>query len=145
MMKMDPHEAEALAKGVQGLQPRIIQGMQAQFEAASYPGSNDSGLQPYGENVLVKMDACAVVRSSGLVLTDEIVDRQNEASVTGCIYAMGPDAFPGDQHAPAVGQRIYIEKYAGVKAVGIDGALYRVIPYIAIACGIMDDAERVEG
>lgn len=132
---------EVFPDGPPKLEPRLIKGMQAEYHPATYDPEvgNASGLIPYGANVLVRMDECATATGGGVLLIDDMVDRMTEASVTGCIYEIGPDAFRGMEHRPHVGQRIYIEKYAGLKTRGRDGALYRILDEKCIACGIADD------
>lgn len=114
---------------------------QTEYETAEYDAAigNVSGLIPYGPNILVRMDACARQTSGGIIHLDAHTERMDEAAATGCIYAIGPDAFRGLIDKPHVGQRIYIEKYSGVKARGRDGALYRVVDEKCVACGIADD------
>jgi co-chaperonin GroES (HSP10) len=145
-MSFSAIETDARASDqAQKLQPRLIKGMQADYIPVFWEGENPSGLRPYGPNVLVKMDPCATASAGGVLLVDEMVDRMNEASVTGCIVAMGPEAFAGLSDRPQVGHRIYIEKYAGTKARGMDGALYRAMDDSCVVCGIGDDATQVEG
>lgn len=129
----------------QKLQPRLIKGMQADYHPMFWQGSNPSGLKPYGPNVLVQMDPCSATSAGGIALPDEIIDRMNEASVTGCIVDMGPEAFSALTDRPKVGDRVYIEKYAGTKARGKDGSLYRAMDDSCVVCGIADDATQVEG
>lgn len=136
---------------VEHLQPRLIKGLQAEFIPAEWPGENASGLQVFGKNILVKMDACAKTSAGGVIMLDEMVDRMTEASESGCIYAVGAAAFRlfDDGHRwegekPLVGQRVYVEKYAGVKARGRDGALYRIMDERCIAAALLDDSKDGE-
>lgn len=136
---------ERAAEAAQRLQPRLIKGMQADYVPVFWDGENRSGLVPYGPNVLVCMDPCSTSSAGGVLLTDDTTERMNEASVTGCIMAMGPEAFNGLKARPQVGDRVYIEKYAGTKARGKDSMFYRVMDDSCIACGIAGDAMQVEG
>lgn len=145
MTKYDPVVAEAAANDGQRLQPWIFKGMDSEYVVETWPGSNDSGLLPYGDNVLIKMDACVKVTTGKIILIDERTDRMDAASVTGCVYAMGPEAFRGLSDRPKVGQRVYIEKYAGIQAYGRDGAMYRIMTDRCVACGFDVDATQVEG
>ena len=120
-------EADADQQKRDLLKPWLIKGFQAEYEPAVYPGKNTSGLIPFGPNVLVKMDASSNVSSGGIIMVDERVDRMNEASITGVVFEVGPMAFRHDENAPTPGDRVYIEKYAGIKAIGMDGELYRLI------------------
>lgn len=132
---------EEEARKAQALQPRLIKGMQAEYVPAFWPGHNSSGLNPYGPNVLVCMDSCSEASSGGILLLDDVRDRMDEASVTGCVFAIGPDAFRLMENRPSVGERIYIDKYAGIKARGVDGKFYRIVDEKCIACGITDPEE----
>lgn len=136
---------ERAAEAAQRLQPRLIKGMQADYVAVFWDGENQSGLVPYGPNVLVCMDPCSAATAGGIMLTDDTAERMNEASVTGCIMAMGPEAFDGLADRPKVGDRVYIEKYAGTKARGKDNMFYRVMDDSCVVCGIGADATQVEG
>ena len=69
----------------------------------------------------------------------KFVERMSLASVTGSIFAIGPDAFKGYLTKPTLGQRIYIDKYAGLEARGKDGKFYRLIDEKCIAAAVEDD------
>lgn len=132
------------------LAPRFIKGLNADFVPATWPGQNDSGLAPYGHYVLVKMDQCAATSAGGIMLTDEMKDRMDEAAETGCIYALGGAAFNFFENGrawtgpkPEAGDRVYIEKYAGVKARGQDGSLFRIMAENCIAAGLARTEETV--
>lgn len=126
------------------LTPWIFKGMQSEYVPEFWPGANVSGLSPYGDNVLVRMDACVNASSGGIILTDERKERMDEASVTGCVYAMGPEAFRGLSDRPQIGQRVYVEKYAGIKAYGRDGAMYRLMTDRCVACSIVGEEQGGE-
>lgn len=125
------------------LAPRLIKGLNATYDEAFWAGENTSGLRPLGDYVLVKMDQCSAASSGGVLLTDEQIERMNEAAESGCIYAIGAGAFLRlddgrawpEAERPAAGDRCYIEKYAGIKAMGKDGAMYRIMGYRNIAAG----------
>lgn len=125
--------------------------MQAAYVVATFEDENTSGLEVFGKNILVLVDECANASSGGILLPDAKIEQMTEASVTGCIYALGGEAFrmfddgtrwSGDK--PEVGDRIYFEKYAGIKCRGVDGGFYRVMDFRAVAAKIMPGAEQVE-
>lgn len=133
------------------LAPRLIKGLQAEYIPATWPGENTSGLRVFGNNVLVRMDECSSETTGGVMLLPEMVDRMNEASESGCIYAVGPGAFTifddgrrWDGDRPEVGERVYVEKYAGIKAMGADGALYRVMSDRCIGAGMIAPTPKGE-
>lgn len=127
-------DARPQGAAAEPLPPRLIKGLQAEFIPAEWSGENTSGIRVFGKNLLVRMDACSPKSAGGVMLPEDLVDRMTEASESGCIFAIGPAAFrlfddghrwEGDK--PTVGERVYVEKYAGVKARGADGALYRIM------------------
>lgn len=131
------------------LAPRMIKGLNAAYDEAVWTGENTSGLTPYGHYVLVKMDTCSAKSAGGVGLPDEMRERMNEAAETGCIYAIGDGAFsrfddgrPWVGEKPKAGDRVYVEKYAGVKAMGQDGSLYRIMSENNIAAGLAPSEEQ---
>lgn len=139
-------EEEAQKQLSANLKPWLIKGFQAEYDPATYPGENVSGLIPTGPNVLAKMDTCSNMSSGGIIMVDERVERMNEASITGVVYAVGPDAFKYVSDPLEPGDRIYIEKYAGIKAIGMDGCLYRLIDEKQIGCKITPEFRaHIEG
>lgn len=146
-MTSRPAPTEPTGPEFERMQPRLIKGLQADYIQVAWPGNNSSGLKVFGKNVLVRMDECSQSSAGGVLLGAEIVDRMTEASESGCIYAVGPAAFrlfddghrwEGDK--PEVGQRVYVGKYSGVKAIGRDGAFYRIMDEGCILAAT-DDAE----
>lgn len=132
--------------GTQADAADTIKGQQADYIPATWTGENTSGLRPYGKNVLVRMDECAQ-QSKGVWMTDERKERMDAHSVTGCVYAIGPEAFrqfddglPWQGDKPVVGERVYTEKYPGAVAIGMDGFFYRIMDYRCIAGGYLDAA-----
>lgn len=124
------------------LPPRMLKGLNATYEEAIWPGHNNSGLSPIGDYVLVKMDQCAVRSSGGVLLVDDQVERMNEAAESGCIFAVADGAFthyddnrPWTGTKPQAGDRVYVEKYSGIKAMGKDGSMFRIMGYRNIAAG----------
>jgi len=114
---------------------------QTEYDTAEYDPAvgNSSGLEPFGPNILVKMDTCARETAGGIIHLDAHTERMDEAAVTGCVFAIGLDAFQHMADKPKVGERIYIDKYSGIKCRGKDGALYRVVDEKCVACRIADD------
>lgn len=129
------------------MEPRLLKGLQADYIPSHYPGSNVSGLVTYGYNCLVRVDECSPKSPGGVELPPELVDRMTEAAETGVIYFIGDNAFrvyaDGALWAgirPAVGDRIYFEKFAGNLARGRDGHIYRIMDYRNIAAGLSPEA-----
>jgi chaperonin GroES len=142
MSDQDTHAVQDHASAsIPKLTPRLFNGLQAEYVQIDWPGSNTSGLRSFGTNVLVKVDQCAGVRASGLIITDEATDLMTAAAVTGCIFAIGPRAFPnaiGDDR-PKPGDRIYFDKFAGIRAKGLDGGDFRIMDDTCIAAGLLPE------
>jgi co-chaperonin GroES (HSP10) len=124
---------------------------QGQFWVAEWGGENTSGLVPYGKNLLVRIDQLAAKTSGGIDVPDDYVERMSMRSETGCIYAIGPEAFrtfddgrPWTGAKPSVGDRIYFEKFSGAPALGADGFWYRVFNYNCILAGMGDGVKPGE-
>lgn len=128
------------------LQPRLISGMDAQYEVAEWPGDNASGLVAYGKRVLVKMDVCSKASAGGVLLTDDAREKMDFASTTGTIFAIGGSAFLFNDDGtkwsgqkPQPGDRVYTEKYAGLVAKGRDGSMYRIMDEGSVAAGLSSE------
>jgi chaperonin GroES len=143
------------------LKPRILKNIQAEFERAEYPGSNESGVRPIGTSVLVLMDLVSVTTSGqagtellaeagmkasastaglGIDLPPEKIEQMNIASETGVLISLGEAAFRfyGDgtkwtDVKPAPGDRVFVERYAGRQVLGRDGRAYRMMEYTCVA------------
>ena len=126
---MKVNEAQAAQMGEAAKLPAHLISMErTEMIPAIYPGFNSSGLVPRNYNLLVKMDTTSD-RSKGGILIDihDKVERMNEASVTGVVFAVGATVGAGDPEPIKPGDRVFIDKYAGIKAIGVDGRLYRFI------------------
>lgn len=96
---------------------------------------NGSGYNPIGDRVLIKVDESASRTSGGVMLPDETVYKQTMAAETGIIVAIGDAAFHwtfdrtrewyGER--PKIGDRVYVERYAGRILKGNDGIFYRLM------------------
>lgn len=137
-MTKAPRGADAPASA---LPQRLLQNMQGNFIPARWTGSNTSGLTPRGPNVLVLMDQMSNTTAGGILLPDAKIDAHNEASETGCVFGLGRTFLRQMDHGSVdplgLGQRVYIEKYAGIKAMGRDGLVYRIMDEKQIG-GIID-------
>lgn len=133
-------EAEADQQKSDLLQPHILSIGSVVYIPAKYPGSNTSGLLPRNYNLLVKMDTTPD-RSAGGVIIDvhDRKERMDEASVTGVIFAVGATVGRGDPEPLKPGDRVYIDKYAGIKAIGMDGQLYRFIDEKQVGGSVTDE------
>lgn len=106
-----------------------------EFDAAVWQGRNTSGIQPFGDRVLVLPDQATTQTMGGLFIPPETIERIAEAAETGVLVAIGEGAWAwnGDRTRryegvkPAPGQRVYFERYAGGKFHGRDGLVYRLM------------------
>lgn len=126
------------------LAPRILKGIQAEFERAVYSGRNESGVRPIGTSVLVLMDQCAEASSGGVLLPPEKIGQMNQASESGVIVQVGSAAFAyyddgskWTDYKPVPGDRVFTERYGGRELMGQDGKTYRMMTYTCIG-GIED-------
>jgi co-chaperonin GroES (HSP10) len=117
------------------LSSRVVPRMQGDFVTATWQGSNTSGIEPIGKNVLVRMDTFVSKFGGGkLEFLDTQVERMNLGAESGTIYAVGDQAFvhnydhtPNTGKKPVSGDRVYVEKYAGREIMGDDGVKYRLM------------------
>jgi chaperonin GroES len=118
-----------------------------EFAQASWDGVNRSRIYPLDDKVLVLMDEHAGVTLGGVIIADDIRDRQSMASETGVIIAVGEAAFQfsddgrrrWDTRKPQPGERVMVERYAGKTLQGYDGIEYRIMSQSCIAA-IFDTA-----
>jgi len=110
-----------------------------EYIAVTFEG-NTSGIEVFGTHVLVRMDPFSPVTSGGIQRIDAEVERKTAQSVTGCIYGIGGAAFSHFTNGmkwsgakPDIGDRVFVEQYAGIPAMGADGNHYRVMEYTCVA------------
>lgn len=89
-------------------------------------------IRPTGHRVLVKVEMSELVKrtkASGLVLTDSVTERENNAEQIATVVEVGPDAYK-DFHSPwcTAGDKVMIARYAGISKDDLEeGVIYRVI------------------
>jgi co-chaperonin GroES (HSP10) len=106
----------------------------ATYTIVEWVGRNTSGIQPFGERVLILPDQPAA-EVNGIAYPAMYIERAAEAAETGVMVALGESAWAwnGDRSRryegvkPAPGARVYFERYAGAKFKGRDGLLYRLM------------------
>lgn len=82
--------------------------------------------------MLVKQRDVLTETSGGIMLPEELQDRNKHGETEGTIVAVSPMAFafddwPADQPKPKVGDYIFFARHAGTFVDGIDGEEYRVV------------------
>ena len=93
---------------------------------------NESGIRPIEYNVVVKIDEVEEKTAGGLYLADTSKARKETAETRGTLVATSPMAFtyedwPDGEPFPQPGDRVFFAQHAGVKQVGLDDKIYRII------------------
>lgn len=122
------------------MRPKLIAGNPiltplAQYVPAQWSGTNESGLIPIGDRVLILPDKAPEQTAGGVVLTQTTQDHDGLAAETGVLVAIGEAAWtwnsdrtrPFTGTRPKVGQRVWFERYAGSTQYGRDGVAYRLM------------------
>lgn len=105
-----------------------------QFDLVVWAGRNTSGIQPFGDRVLILPDQ-ASGQIGSVYVPPEVIERVAEAAETGVLVAAGDAAWAWNSDRtrryegtkPVPGTRVYFERYAGAKHKGRDGLLYRLL------------------
>lgn len=130
-------------------QPKLLKTNVGSYVPAVWSGENESGYLPMNDNVLVMPDKTASVQR-GIHLPEDVRERQDMAAETGVVVAIGPGAFVFDSgydwvgYKPRVGDRIYMERYAGQLVRGKDGASYRLMSSRCIGSVEDPDAKQTK-
>ncbi len=107
--------------------------------------TNESGIHPRGDRILVKPEPLEEKTEGGIILALESKEKYGNAQVYGHLVAVGADAWSDYKGAFAeVGERVMFAKHGGVPCVGKDGEKYRVLNDTDITCGIDDDVNYYE-
>lgn len=119
------------------MMPKLVATSKASYTAREWNGENESGVYALDDAVLVLPDeASKKVGKLGLIdAPDDLVERHSYAAETGIVVDIGPGAFvwakdrskPFEGKRPALGQRVYFERYAGQETMGADGRSYRLM------------------
>jgi co-chaperonin GroES (HSP10) len=116
------------------MQPKLIRTPLAQFMPAEWTGKNESGIEAFGDYILVLPDPCAS-NVGGIDIPDDLQERMTEASETGIIVDMGEMAYVWNADRtrrfegkrPNVGDHIIFARYSGAYHCGMDGRRYRMM------------------
>jgi len=101
---------------------------------------NESGFHPRGPRVLIKVDKVEEVSEGGIILAQDLVNKEQNAQIKGVVVEIGPDCWMDTPLARIemamgkdptawckVGDRVQIGKYAGNRLIGKDEQEYRVV------------------
>src|SRR3990167_9770724 len=94
--------------------------------------SNPSGVSPTEFKVLVRPDKIEEKTKGGILLPQDVKERDQAASTAGEIIAISPLAFtyadwPVTSKSPKIGDRVLFGRYSGMTVKGEDGEEYRLI------------------
>ena len=91
--------------------------------------SNESGINPVGNRLLIKPQEVKKVSKGGIILTTETSEaREQMGNTTGIVIAMGDHCYLEDTEKwCAIGDKVIFAKYAGLLYTGKDGVNYRMI------------------
>lgn len=112
---------------------RMLQAGHANYIYAEFTGENDSGEEPVGHHIIVKVDQVSdKVGKTGSIYVPDTTTKTNAMAVTtGVIVAAGPDAFVGWKgRKPVVGDRITFKRYEGEPFQ--NGAPFQYMPDTAV-------------
>lgn len=116
------------------MQPKLLKTPHGEFDPVIWNGTNESGIEPINDRVVVMPDQAAGQSSGGVFLPDDLKERMDMASETGVIVAIGSEAFlftasgrRWEGEKPQIGWRVWYERYAGSFHRGVDGRHYRIM------------------
>jgi len=95
-------------------------------------GKNPSGIEPTEFNCVVKADKPPEKTQGGIFVPQQVLERDELASIDATLMAVSPLAFtyetwPDADMKPKPGDRVVIAKYAGSVVKGADDEDYRII------------------
>lgn len=108
---------------------------------------NQSGLEPLGRAVLVKMYEPTQKKGSVIHIPETVQERSSVMEQQAIVVAIGPACW-SDEPAPrcAVGDKVIVTKLAGYVTRGTnDHQLYRLVNDRDIFCKIVKETERESG
>jgi len=112
--------------------PKLIKTDLAEYEPAQWTGRNTSGIEPIAADsgtVLVLLDKVVEKSRGGIMLPQNLTERQGLAAESGVLVASDPKS----DLAPYVGRRVYFERYAGATVIGADDQRYRLMSAASVA------------
>lgn len=106
--------------------------------------SNESGLEPCGVAVLIKMYE-PERKGAQIVIPESVQGRMSMVDNRAVVVAIGPSAWH-DEPSPraAVGDKVLVTKFAGYMTKGTkDGQIYRLVNDRDVFCKIVEEADYV--
>lgn len=89
-------------------------------------------LRPVEFNVIVELDRVDEKTAGGIILPGQKVERNRLEETEGTLVSLSPFAFnydewPDDAAKPALGDRVYFARYAGILTECADGRWVRIV------------------
>lgn len=109
---------------------------------------NESGLVPVEYNVVVRMDPIEEKTRGGIIMLDNIKDRDKLAADEGTVVAVSPLAFsyadwPEGSRVPQVGDRILMAQFDG-RIWEKGGVTYRLIKDKSVIAVVESAVQSIE-
>lgn len=109
---------------------------------------NKSGIFPTEDRVLILPDELVVKvqgkKIEGIILPDDISNKQADAGVLGTLVAFGPTAWKESGQTPlTVNTKVMFARYQGLKTTGLDEQEYRLM-YDRDIIAVVDPKLEVE-
>jgi chaperonin GroES len=100
-----------------------------QEEVAGVPGH---GIDPIEYKVVVRPVKAAEKTKGGIVLPEQVIEKDQHAAMEGELVAVSPFAFtyeewPAGARKPKPGDRVLFARYSGITQRGADGSDYRIM------------------
>jgi chaperonin GroES len=104
--------------------------------------SNESGIKPQGDRVLVRVEEIEEVTEGGIVIPLTERQKHEQAQMAAVLVATGKDAW-SDYAEPfaAIGDRVLYQRHSGIQLRGKDGKLYRMVNDVDILATLEDGVE----
>ena len=96
---------------------------------------NESGIYPFTEKVLVKLDPVAEMSAGGIALPKELTDKEYMAQTRATVVAFGEHVSLNIDE----GDRVIIGKFTGLIQEGNDGVKYRILLEYNILAKVVAD------
>ena len=117
--------------------------------------SNESGVHPVGEKVLVKRILTERKTAGGILIPESNAQKQDIANIKAQVVEIGPLAFQEERRfeltfnrvptVPEAGQFVCMARYAGYDIEGKDGEMYRVIADADVTAILDEQHDSVRG
>lgn len=107
----------------------------AEYQKATWSGTNESGWEPIGDKVLVYPDQAPNKTAGGIEIPFDLAARHTMAAEAGVVVCNGPDVTIPIK----AGDRVFIERFAGQLVPGHDGKVYRIMDQTSIGAVYKED------